>query len=278
MASVFIIGLPRGLRARLEAEALRNDIPIVSTLADADRHHLFRLLPFPGQALADLQHFADEENDWTQLKVVVLPYAPVPPNVMDELGVLIEGGANVLGISATSGPETPWPTPTVLNAEFLDAVFEVLVGLLFRPRVTLPSEHYQRLARRNRRLLLIEGCLDRCDDVAAERYPFMIKVANAFEKIIKKGHIGERIKTFLQDMGLLLAQSGGIETELTLKREMSVLYKGKSHTHVKLGDGQSPQMCARVYFHYCSIDEAGHIAVMYTGPHPEADIERTHYL
>lgn len=274
MTSVFVIGLPIALRRRLEAEAVRNGLRIVATFSDLDRGNRFRLLPYPGQALSDLRTFADAADDWRQLTVVVLPYAPIPVDVMEELEVLISGGTNVIGLTAASSTNQYWPElVNAVDDEFLDIIYVKVADALFPRRTLLPSDHFNRLCRRNRALLLADGSLDQCDDVSPERYPFLIAAANAFEKIIRKNQLGERFFTFFQSIGIYLAQTGGMHTELLVTKEGKNIYKKRHQMHVKLGDGLAPQMCARVYFHNFLVDTSCHIAVMYAGPHPDDDTE-----
>lgn len=280
MERVFMIGLPTHVRLRAEAAAGLRELELLSVPAGVGKAGTFKLLPHEDAAVYRLRDYvAGEGHDYTACLIHVVPYAPLPQDVEEELEILAELGASVL--RPTPG-EAGWPSKSSARRRdqaFWDALYAAVVAAL--PGDALqrqaPSAYFQSLAADNPRLLVTLKSLECADDVAEHRYEFMRRAADALDLYAREGS-GGRIDAFFARNGLDHAQSGGITATLTLHRDGEVILTHTCNTHLKQGDNTTRISAARVYYHAFMLDGYPHAALLYAGPHPEDDLEREHHL
>lgn len=274
MPAVCIVGLPVQLRTRLIGTAKRRGVSLTVLLTDFGPKGTLWFIPSAELAHHLLNTYTESlGEDLGSGEILVLPYAHVPPEIDQELAAVEELGGRVRRVL---GSEAGWPPlpPGKLDQQFLDAVYAAVVSTL--PASTSPAARFAELAAENPRLLITKGSLEQCDDVAPHRYEFMVRVANAFDQLLRKG-AGGRIDAFFAKLGLDHAQSGGVTTTLKLlNSDDDVILEASSNMHLKQGDKTTPSAAARVYYQLISINGVQHIALMYAGPHPEDDITRIH--
>jgi hypothetical protein len=278
MGSVFIVGLPTLLLKRVNALADRAGLEVESILAALGPEGFFRLSPDPEQAVHTLSAYADALPVFADAKVLVLPYAPIPASLKDELGFVEEYGGSITRFLAG---QDEWPKATVseFNEQFYNSILNRLVGFLFpqgKPKELLPSEYFIAASERRKNILIPGGAIALCDAVARHRYKFMRTAADALEKLAADGLEGT-IEGFFKSFELIHANSGGILAEIEVFRAGKIQYRGGGHTHLKQGDGTKQVAAARVYYCRFEIGEP-YVAILYAGPHPENNVMRQHSL
>ena len=93
---VFIIGLPTSIRARIEADARRNNIHLISILCGIGKEGTLMLLPHPDQAIFRMRSYYGQLEDVDDAYIIVLPYAPIPKDLEEELDLVdTMGGTTV---------------------------------------------------------------------------------------------------------------------------------------------------------------------------------------
>lgn len=276
--SVFIIGLPAAIRARLIAEARRNDARLGFALAAPHKKSgILNFVPYEAQACADLEAYCDDEEDWSQLEIIQLPYVAITSDLAEVVEIFREVGAKV--VSPTPGTAR-WPATSAdgrygvnFNSDVYAAILE---HLKWRGRA-LPSERFQRSADRYADYLIMAGALDSCDEIDPVRFRFLYDSGEALEEFCRKrGVMGKPLFHFFEEKGLDLATTGGITTTLRLMRNGRQLGSAyDSQNHLKDGDGTTPQAAARIYFQYLDKDGQFRLLLFYVGPHPDSDIDRS---
>ncbi|MBL6750194.1 MAG: hypothetical protein ISP90_06710 [Nevskia sp.] len=278
MDHVFVIGLPHQLRGKLEAGARRRDTYITCIPAGAGKKGYLQLLPHPDAAVHKLHEHCDQlERGYAAAYVLVLPYAPVPAEVIEELAALADLGAEV--VQGHEGEED-WPVlgKNKIDTVFLNRLYERILREIFGQVLRTPAEHFQWVSEQNRRIVIVEGALDRCNEIAAHRHEFMRRTAEAFAHLVQKnGQIG-RVDAFFRELGLEHAQTGGISISLEIRRDGESLHSATASTHIKQGDNTTPQAAARVYYQTFFIEQQFHLAVLYAGPHPDRDLTCVHEI
>lgn len=275
-----MIGLPKDARLRVEAAARQRKVLVSSVFADIGREGTFKLLPHEDQAIYALREYVDSsDQDYDACVVCVIPYAPLPHDLQDELDVL--AGLGGLVVRPSPG-EDGWPSLSSAKRRdqaFWDALYLAVTAALpgepLQPK--LPSECFDDLAQANPRFLVTEGSLQYADHVAKHRYEFLRRAANALDLYSRDGSSG-RIDAFFAHHGLDHAQTGGITTTLKLHRGGVCVLTQSSNTHLKQGDKTSRYSAARVYYQAFTIDGEWYAAVLYAGPHPEDDLTREHHM
>ena len=272
MDEVLIIGLPRKVRQRVEIAATRNGVRITSILAGLRSDRTFQLLPHPSQAVHTVRSYIDKFDDLSDVSILVLPYAPIPDDLKNELDALNALGGNLR--SPVPGAND-WPAFRKRKKRDSDHIFDrelyerITSIVCSRQAAELPSVYFGRLQTDHSRLLIADGVLGLCDSVAPHRYEFMRVSVDALVEILQVGGSVGAMQEFFSARGLTLAQSGGISTTIRVIRAGSVLLKETSNMHLKQGDSTTPQSAARIYFQPFSIDAEYYIAITYAGPHPD---------
>jgi hypothetical protein len=279
MTRVFMIGLPALVRQRVEAEAARRDLEVSNIAASVGNAGTFKLLPHADQAIYRLQEYVKGEADnYDGCFVLVLPYAPLPNDLVEELAVLEEFGARV--IRPTPG-EAYWPSKSSARRRdqaFWDALYEAIITEFPGEALQLqaPSDYFQSLAANNPRLIITSRSLESADGVAGHRYEFLRRAADALDQYARGGS-GGRIDAFFARQGLDHAQSGGITATLRLHRAGAVTTH-ECHTHLKQGDNTTRIAAARVYYYAFTVEGEPYAALLYAGPHPDEDVTREWHL
>lgn len=277
MGELFIIGLIKQTQSRVESAARRAGMHVYRIVADLGKERTLMLMPRPDQAIYALKSYIDRYGDnYEDVFVIALPYAPIPDVVRDELEVLEDCGGEVVWVQEG---EDGWPK---LECEIPDKAFLSSVSSRIIQEFTLvdecdelPSVSLRRISEENGRILIASDVYDVCDQVSAHRREFFRKAVSALNEIIQKnGQVG-RIDKFFSDVGLDYAQTGGISTKLEVYRDGRCVYSEKSHIHLKQGDKTTPQAAARIYYHGFFLDDKYYIAILYAGPHPDADVTWT---
>ncbi|WP_148650212.1 hypothetical protein [Lysobacter capsici] len=274
--SVFIIGLPSGVRKRLIAEAQRNNVHLGFALAAPDKTGTLNFVPFEAQACADLNTHCDTVA-WSQLQIIVLPYVSVGPDLSDTVEIVKAEGATVYSPTPGTGR---WPALSPdgrYTSDFNNDTYAALLEHLNWQGLAMPSERFERSANRHTNYLIMPGALAQCNAVDPSRFRFLYKSGDALEEFCRKrGAIGKTLFHFFEEKGLDLATTGGITTVLRLMRQGRQLGAAqRSQIHLKEGDATTPQAAARIYFQH--LDENGQfrLALFYVGPHPDCDIDRS---
>lgn len=279
---MFVLGLPSNLRTRLEKAVNTNGIQIATVVAGIGKEGTLQLFPSPEDAVLALRAYYDEFGDkYEDAFALILPYAPLPDALRQELLILEDIGAEVVfAVAGNDGWPAPLPKRARPDTTFLNAIFKQVSREVFgeddEHDPKQPSTYFQAIAEKNPGIIITRGSLDTCDQVAAHRYAFLRLAADAFADFVtKKGQVG-RIDAFFRSLGLDHAQSGGVNATLTVLKDGSRVYQRTTNTHLKQGDHTTPQAAARIYFHEFFMDEECFVAILYAGPHPENDITRYH--
>ncbi|MNH16136.1 hypothetical protein D3C79_757660 [compost metagenome] len=179
-----------------------------------------------------------------------------------------------------------WPSLEVkrpkLDQAFLDAVYRLLTAGVAgeqEPEVVLPSEHLRQAIAENPELIVTGDVATLCDEVSQGRYPFLIQAINAFVELIRcKGEAKDGFESFFTQRRLLHAQSGGITVDLEVFSGGRCVHRHSCNTHLKKGDGTTPQAAARIYYDFWLNDGVFRVFLLYMGPHPDRNISRAHHL
>ncbi len=277
MKTICLVGLPAPLLKRLTPAVERAGTHFLAILAAHGKEGTYQLKPHPSDALNQAYAYVDGLSSYEEGVFVVLPYAPVPDDLFDMFKTFendFSGSVNYVDAGVDGWPEE------IQSSVFLDELFSKINQLLFpngAPAEILPSQYFKKIADRCNGIIIPQGSLDLCDGVARHRYKFMREAADAFEAVMAGESNGGRLEQFFKQLGLTHAQSGGITAQLEVRENSIVVHKGDSQTHLKKGDGTTPQAAARVYY-YMFEYKAKYLAVLYAGPHPESDCSRLHHL
>ena len=281
MSRVFIVGLPKLVRNRTES-ALRAAGYFARSI-QADRlakRGILALLPDASHAPDMLRAYCDSLESYDQAKIYVLPFAWIPDELYDELDCLEEMGAEVIEFEmGADGCPTVDPINPTLDQAFQDDVVSLLKKQIIgdQPEL-LPSEHIQQATAQHPELIVVHDAIELCDQVAKARFPWVISAINALiEMIGANGEIGEH-ELFFAQRGLIHAQTGGIAINLEVFHEGKSIRELESSVHLKKGDKTTPQSAARIYYQTLSHKQKFYVFLLYIGPHPDRDLERTHHL
>jgi len=277
---ICIIGLPLRLSVRFKAAAERAETELHLVFSDVGSTGYLGLIPHADCAVYELRSYVDQFSDYVEAVVLVLPYAPLPAVLKEELKILEHDfGAAVL---RPKGDSDNWPKAVAgkIDNLFLENLFDALVNSYFPqgiPEEPLPSVSFQSLSERQSRFLIPAGAIDQCNQVARHRYKFMRDVVAAIEKILVEG-VDELIDAFFKRLGLKHAQTGGIVASLTVRRRTLCLHEGSTETHLKQGDNTTKVSAARVYYYLFNVESANYVGVLYAGPHPDSNVSWTYEL
>lgn len=280
MPRVCVVGIPVQLRARFEATANQRRVTVTSVIVAVGKEGRLEFRPDRDQAVETVRSFFDSLGEEELGRVVVLPYTPLHTAMANEVQVLADLGSDVVWVDARVDR---WPaTPPLggLSQGFLDDLYAALVSLLpgEHTEEMPPSAYFRRVAAQSPRLLIADGALDLSDEVAKHRYKFMRQAADAFEAFLRVGS-GGRIDAHFYQYGLGHAQSGGVNAKLTVVSSTGAeLHSETSNAHLKQGDKTTRRAAARIYYQAFSVRGVSYVAVLYAGPHPDADIDCLHQL
>lgn len=266
MKTFLIIGLPKPIKARLEARAKKDGYLISSILSDKGKKGTPMLLPHPSQAAHRLCDYFDKA---AEPSIVVLPYTKIPHDVYEELHA-IEGLDGEVHFIEESDEDWPHLETRSFNQKFLDSLFSSLEKFLFPRKEPLPSTRLLEIEQSNDSFIIAKGAIESCDEVAKHRFKFIIDASEALLDICNRsGNVGP-IEKYFESLGLDHAQSGGIEITLRASlKDGTVIHEKTSQTHLKQGDKTTPQAAARVYYQTFKNEDRYYVVVLYAGPHPE---------
>ncbi|HHX6829270.1 TPA: hypothetical protein ACVGNB_001864 [Pseudomonas aeruginosa] len=281
MSRVFIIGLPKLVRNRVEAALKAAGYFARSIQADRlEKRGILALLPDASHAPGMLRDYCDSLDSYDQAKIYVLPFALVPEEVYSELDCLEDMGAEIVEFEMG---EDGCPTVDAINPTLDQAFQDDVVGFLKRQVIgeqldVLPSEYIQGMVAQLPQLIVVNNAADLCDQVAKSRFPWIISAIDAFAEMIRaNGDVGEH-EPFFSQRGLILAQTGGISVGLDVHFEGRSIRDSESSVHLKKGDHTTPQAAARIYYQVLSHRQKFYVFLLYIGPHPDRDFERTYHL
>ncbi|WP_426173171.1 hypothetical protein [Massilia sp. TWR1-2-2] len=276
MATLFVVGLPKELSARLIAIASANAVRLTSILAEVNDAGKLQLVPFEVDAIYAVQGYINSLAAYEEGNVLVLPYASLSDSVSDELATLADVGGT---LTFAQTKDDIWPrfngSP---DQPFLEKLFSAFVAKFFPLRPQTPSQYFGSVAERTPRLLIAQGALDLADKVAPQRKKFIMNCADAFAALVSaNGKVGT-LEDYFAGRSLIHAQSGGVSASLCLMRDETSVYQETRNTHLKQGDKTTPQGSPRVYFHSLFVGKDNYVGVIYAGPHPSSDFSKTHVL
>lgn len=279
MSRVFIIGLPKIIRSRVESALKPSGVFVKSIMVDRHKKYdLLTLLPDLSQASGLLRTYYDGLESYDLARVYVLPFVDLPPELEDELDTLEDLGGEIVDFAMGEDgcPALERVNPK-LDQAFQDAVVKLLVNEIVGDQgVVLPSIHIQSVLGQTPTLIPLGDAISLCDAVARGRYAWVNEAIDALVEIIHaKGQVGD-FETFFSLRGIKHAQSGGITVSIEVARPRAQTQHIKCNTHLKSGDKTTRQSAARLYYHAYGGDPDYYIFLLYLGPHPERDISRIH--
>lgn len=271
---MFIIGLLRQIRLRVEGEARRVGCYVSSVHADFVGHSRTpRLLPIDSDAVHSLRSYLDSLTVYSDAHILVLPYTPIPKDLADELQA-VEGVGGLVVYPQANSQDLP-ALPRRPDTKFFNAVYSYIKKEL-NPGgeiSEIPSEHFTRIAEENPRLLIARNALQTCDTVPQHRWGFLMNAADVFALLVQRsGDTEGRLDAFFRERGLEHAQTGGVSAKLEVYKNNECIHEATSHTHLKQGDHTTAAAAVRIYYQLFSYDNVVYIAILYAGPHPESDM------
>lgn len=279
MRQVFLIGVPKQLRRRVESALEGRGVSPSTIITDLDRVGRLQLMPKPEVAVTLLrQYYESLDGGFENAEVYVLPYAPVPGDVEDELETMVEMGAQVYDfeMEVDGWPYLHIPRPKVTES-FLDAVFDALMHALVDEIAPDPplSQHIAKAVASSPRLVLIGDAIELCDGLPDYRQGFVTSAMEAFVELVAGNGCGVGLEEFFKTRNLHFAKTGGIQTKLKISVNGKVIRDEVHNLHLKSGDRTSPQGAARIYFQMLNHEQLLWIFLLYVGPHPDTNITRT---
>lgn len=271
MDVLIVIGLPVQLRRLMEGQAVNVRLHVVP--AGLAKAGVPRLLPHPNNAVYAVKQWTARIGDDEQALVVVLPYARVPDDVVEQLKLMEEIlGAEVRHIVAGQGNWPQFKRSHGFGEEFLNQVAFNIQALL-RITNSKPGAYLQELAASTHRLIIPPKAICSVDRVSTIRHQFIRDAGDALAYLAQsRGHIGIPEEEYFACKGLLLAQSGGIAASITITRNGTEVHKSTTHQHLKQGDKTTRWSAARIYFECVSVEEDYYVVILYAGPHPDRDV------
>lgn len=278
MRKVFLIGVPKQLRRRIESALEGRGISPSTIITDLDRAGKLQLMPRPEAAVALLRaYYGSLEGGFENAEVFILPYAPIPDDVDIELETMEGMGAYVVDfeMEVDGWPYLHQNRPS-LDERFLNAVFDALMLALEDGDAPEPplSEHVMRLIAASPRLLIVRDAIELCDEIPDHRHGFIHSAIEAFVEMVDANGCSMGLDQFFRARNLHFAKTGGIQTKLEIKINGQVIRDEVHHTHMKSGDGTTPQAAARIYFQMLTHEGLLWVFLLYVGPHPDVNITR----
>ena len=283
MDNVLIIGLPKQARRKVEAEAQRNDVNIVSILIDRGVERSFKFVPDPKDAEYKIDAYFDSISDPKEGLVIVLPYCMLTQEMQDQLDALADLEAEITYIDAGTVGWPAMPSKKVKPDEnFYNEVARSVIDEIFEEYdedLSL-ADYLTDLSHKNPNFIVAKKALETCDQVAAHRHDFVRKTGTAFVDMVRRvGKVGP-YDSYFKALGLDFASTGGMTTTLTVYKQEIKVQENQSNFHVKQGDATTPQAAARAYFQTFEYEAAFFLVLLYVGIHPDDDskCDRTVYL
>lgn len=280
MSTVFIVGLPKSLRRRLEAECRRNSLRCKSILADIGKEGTFVLLPVGHDGKHALHAYVDGLDNYSESCIFVLPYAPISSDLEAELEALSELGCSINYIRTA---KEDWPALNYKqrpNTRFYNDVYDfVCQSLGFqkkKDRISV-SGYLRKVSEECQNLIFSNYVFEECDKISDHRREFVYRAIDAFVDFLGSGS-GGRIDAFFREKGLDHAQTGGITTDLRVFAAEKLVHHESSSTHLKKGDKTKPESAVRIYYQIFDYKNEKFIVVVYLGPHPDKDMGWVCYL
>ena len=280
MDDLVIIGVPSVLARRLETLA-GSAVRLRYVFMGLGKEGRPVLLPHPRNAVYALRGWLDECTSLERVRIVALPFAPMPDDLLTELNELAELGVEVL---RPAERENGWPEfQTSLDTPFLDEIYAQLGRLIdpsFAPStrdavgLSKPSDVFKSRADSCAQLILTDGSLDDIDLIARHRHTFMDKAAQALAELATRGGRVGPIERFFDERGLIYATTGGIVATLDVRHNGRTALEYSGQVHLKQGDKTTKFAAVRVYYHCFELSGRVYVAVLYAGPHPDASVSR----
>lgn len=281
MTDIFIIGLPQQERSRVESSLLKRQIRAHVIPCDWGGQGRYVLLPHPSFAIHTMWDYCNTVGEgYSDAHIFVLPYAPMPDDLYEELLEMLGMGVDV---NFFRQEEDGWPflrPKQRLNQEMSSLITRLLLAAIGgEEQPEVPSEYIAAVIAECPQLVVVADAIDACDEVSKQRYPFIRESIKALVEVIRqRGNTGGTMEEFFRVRQLYLAQSGGDTIELEVHHNGRQIHKAKSNVHLKKGDATTPQNCPRIYYQGVEHASLYYIFLLYVGPHREGDFSRLHHL
>lgn len=281
MPHILVVGLPQGSRQLIDSFAKGVGLQLDRVYAQLGKEGTFVLLPRPEHCLPAIDRYLDASgqgaDDYAGSHIVVLPYASVPQDCLDELDVLVTMGATV----DFPDPAVDASWPRVSRRKPPDQNFYVALAKRLQQHLSsllpvqseAPSEFIRSLANECGVLLIADGALDNCDKVAPYRHDFIRKAVTVLTDAVTNGLHG-RFDAYCSERGLLHAQTGGSIFTVSIFNDDVEVNERVCQTHLKQGDKTTKEAAARVYYTFVDINGDRYVALLYAGPHPDGNYSR----
>jgi len=245
-------------------------------MADVGKQGTLGLLPTPSDAIHAFQDWLrNEDENYGQLHIILLPYCDITDALYDELLAAVALGAKLIEPDAG---EDGWPAQVGRNKKFetaflnnfFDKTTELLPQSLVKDEEISVGEHYRRIEDDIYQVRIEPHVYQVCDDVPRFRKTFLKDALDALVVLINNP-TGCRHDDFFESKGIHYAQSGGITTHLVITGGKTDL-RQSSNVHLKKGDNTSCASAVRVYYQIVQYNDIDYLIILYAGPHPDKDI------
>lgn len=272
MSTVLIVGLPKSLRKRLESAFTHHKLYIKSILSDIGNKGNFVLLPVGQDPIHAFNSYLDSIEP-AQAKIIIVPYADIPQNLINDISAAEELGATVF-----DQRDLEWPKLAKKqrpDTTFYNKVFDLICNAclpISTDHISV-SDYFISTATQNNRLLIHDNVFKICDNVAAHRIKFLKDSIDAISSLISTT-LEYRVDEYFSRLGIEHAQSGGISIKLQILDHLGSILRQEDdiNTHVKKGDRTSKYSAVRLYYHMFDIQDLRFAAILYAGPHPDDNI------
>lgn len=272
MSTVFIVGLPKSLRKRLESAFAHHGLFVKSICSDIGNKGSFVLLPVGQDPIHAFNAYLDSV-EITQATIIVVPYADLPPKLIEDISAGID-----LGIKVYDQGDLEWPKlarKQKPDTAFYNEIFKLICDVCLpksNEEVSV-SDYFRNAAKDNNRILIHDSVFKNCDNVAPHRIKFLKDSIDAINELMVTT-LEHRVEEYFSRRGIEHAQSGGISIKLKVSDHLGSLLKQDDdiNTHLKKGDKTDKYSAARLYYHMFDIQSVTYAAILYAGPHPDDDI------
>lgn len=265
MSTACIIGLPRELRTRFITQTGLYDLDATLVIAERTKSGEYIIVPDPSHAAAAVHAYQNSHDDYSQVRIFALPYAPLPFELRKELIEI----KDIQGQKSDGMNEVSWPKYTAFaeHGDFLDALYQKLCELFF-PQESLLSEKIKAIARSAKNLKLFDNAFETCDGIPKHRFDFAIKATFALRDLVRHNKSEGTLANYFKSRGVKYAATGGgIKYNLTVLKEDKKIHQDEKEDHLKEGDATTPAAATRYYFQAFRIENSFHAAVFYIGIH-----------